>query len=115
MKSRPVHQIGFQPSTSITGGFFRVLIPAGTTGNDGSPDSDGFDFDSFNATYATASSNVTGLFTAATASGGTNCTAGYHCVEFHFPGTINAAAPIYLYIGDGTTTSPRNTPQAITV
>lgn len=105
-KSRPQHQISFQPNSSVTGGFFRVLIPAGAgTNNDGAPDSDGFDFDSFNATYATASGLGTGYFDAATASGGTNCTAGYHCFEFHFPGTVSSATPVYLYIGNASTTA----------
>lgn len=108
-KSRPVHQINFQPSISMTGGFFRVLIPAGaTTPNDGKPDPDGFDFDSFTATYATASGLGTGYFDSATASGGTDCAAGYHCFEFHFPATVNAGTAVYIYIGDGTTTANRS-------
>jgi len=105
--SQPVHQITFTTTTSVPAGFFRVLIPAGaSTNNDGNPDPDGFDFNSMTSTYASASGTANIVFvtaaTAATASGGTNCTAGYHCFEFHYTGTGNTGSTVTLWIGNAT-------------
>lgn len=107
-KSQPIHQISFVTSTSVPNGFFRVLIPASTSTNnaDTLPDPDGFDFNSF--TTANSSESATANFSwvdalkGATVSGGTNCTAGYHCFEFHYNGTGPSGSTITLWIGDGT-------------
>lgn len=109
--SKPTHTITFTSGTTIPSGFFRVLIPASTgTNNDGTPDPDGFDFNSMasagKTTYASAT-NATG-FTfdtsniGATVSGGTNCIAGYHCFEFHYTGAGTMGTQISLVVGNAT-------------
>lgn len=104
--SQPVHQINFVTSTSVPNGFFRVLIPASLTvnNNDNAPDPDGFDFNGVTTANATASATANFSFVTAlegaTASGGTSCTAGYHCFEFHYTGTGPSGSSITLWIGN---------------
>lgn len=107
-KSEPIHQINFRTSTSVPNGFVRVLIPASATPgnvNDATPDADGFDFNSMTNAYATASATANfswiSSYTGATVSGGTTCTAGYHCFEFHYTGTGPSGSDITLWIGNG--------------
>lgn len=107
-RSQPVHHISFRTSTSVPDGFFRILIPASGTSNnnDTNPDPDGFDFNTITNANASAAAttnfNWVTAYEGATVSGGTNCTAGYHCFEFHYTGTGPSGSDIHLYIGDTT-------------
>ena len=102
-KSRPQHVITFKTSSAVAGGFFRVLIPAASSGfNDGIPDISGFDFNTTPTPSATDVTSYTFSSVVATASGGTGCTspANFHCFEFHYNGTGAAGSNITLYIGN---------------
>lgn len=109
-KSRPQQVVTFNTATAIADGFFRVLIPAATSNSDNSiPDSTGFDF---GGTVDIAATNTTGYTfsnNAATASGGTDCPANWHCFEYHYSGAGGINTPITLTIGN---TNGTNTPIA---
>lgn len=102
-KSRPQHVVTFNTASAVSSGFFRVLIPAASSGsNDGIPDISGFDF---NTTPTVTGTNTTGYtFTTgvATASGATGCTspANYHCFEVHYTGTGGINTPVTISIGN---------------
>lgn len=106
MKSLPQHVITFNTSSAVNGGFFRVLIPAASTGsNDTIPDIAGFDYNTSAPTSlgtdATGYTFVTGV---ATPSGSAGCTSpvNYHCFEFHYNGAGGVGVPITLKIGTTT-------------
>ena len=114
-KAKPQHVITFKTSSAVNGGFFRVLVAAAATNsNDQTADITGFDF---NTNVTAAGTNVTNYTFAtgvATASGGTNCAAGYHCFEFHYTGTGTANQDITLTLGntDGSNTMIAPAPSA---
>lgn len=103
---KPQHVITFNTASAIPGGFFQVLIPAdSTTPNDGVVDDDGFDFGGGSVTVTptdTTGYTFIGATNAATASGGTYCTApaNYHCFEFHYTGAGGVGTAITLTIGN---------------
>ncbi|MFH2085860.1 MAG: hypothetical protein ABII21_03705 [bacterium] len=121
LKMSPQHSITFSTKTAVSGGYFRILLPAdATTPNDGNPDDEGFDFNTsvdVVASDAGVYDFVTGV---ATASGGTGCTspANYHCFEVHYsgPGSIGQAITITIGNTDGSDTpiapAPGNTTEA---
>lgn len=109
LKIKPQHVITFSTKTAISGGYFRVLLPAdATTPNNGNPDDQGFDFNTA-VDVAAADAGVYDFVTGvATASGGTGCTspANYHCFEVHYsgPGSIGQAISITIGNTNGTNT-----------
>lgn len=85
------HTIEFTTATAVSNGAFRIKIKADTTwtNNDGIPDPAGFDFGT-TAPTVTCPADVSGydfVTGTATASGGTNCSAGYHCFECRYSGS----------------------------
>ncbi len=105
-KQVATHTLTFTTNTIIpTGGAVRILIKADATApNDGVPDDEGFDFNSIPAGDITCPSGggVGSWMTAtATASGGTHCSAGYHCFECPFEGELDAGQALTFVIGDG--------------
>ncbi len=111
-KSKPRHVITFSTATAIANGFFRVLLPAATSGfNDTVPDSTGFDFNTAVDVTATDATGYTFSGNAATVSGTGACTApaNYHCFEYHYSGSGGVGTAITLYIGN---TNGANTPVA---
>lgn len=114
-KAKPQHVLSFVTATAVNGGFFRVLIPAATTNaNDGLADITGFDFASGVTATGTNATGYTFVAGVATASGGTNCAAGYHCFEFHYTGAGAAGTTITLSLGntDGSNTMIAPAPTA---
>ncbi len=112
LKIRPQHVVTFHTATAVPDGFFQVLLPSDpSTGNDGKPDPDGYDF---NTTVDVAATNVTGytfVTGVATPSAGTGCTSpsNYHCFEVHYSGSGAIGTTITITIGN---TSGTNTPIA---
>lgn len=110
LKMQPTHTITFDTATAVANGFFQILIPAdATTPNDGAPDDQGFDFGGGTVTIASpdiGNYDFVPAENAATASGGTGCTApaNYHCFEFHYNGTGGVGTTITLTIGSGANT-----------
>jgi hypothetical protein len=105
-RSLATHTITFTTNTVIAaGGAVRVLIKAdSTTSNDGTPDDEGFDFNSIPAgdiTCPTGGGPGAWITPTATASGDGGCTAGYHCFECPFEGQLNTAQALTFTIGDG--------------
>jgi hypothetical protein len=96
------HTITFTTASAIANGAIRVLVASGTNGNaDGIPNHDGFDYGTAAGVGATAPSGggVTSWEAAtATASGGTGCSAGYHCFEARYNGTNNVNASLTFSI-----------------
>lgn len=108
------HTISFDTATAISNGAIKIRVKADASGsNDGNPDDDGWDFNSFGndvtcpSDVATFYDFVTGT---ATASGDTGCTAGYHCFECRYSGPGNPSQS--LVIGIGTTTPELINPSA---
>jgi len=103
LKSKPQHVITFTTASAVANGFFQVLVPAASAGsNDGVADTTGFDFGG--GTIDVTPTNATGYTfsnNAATASGGTYCTApaNYHCFEFHYSGAGGVGTAINLTVG----------------
>lgn len=97
------HTLTFNTATAVNNGAFRVRVK-GTSAN-GIPDKDGFDYSA--ATWAPATdlscSNSGGTYNfgmkTATASGGTGCTAGYHCFECRYNGAGGIGNTITFTIG----------------
>jgi hypothetical protein len=112
LKMKPQHVVTFNTATAVPNGFFQILLPSdATTGNDGNPDYDGFDF---NTSVTVAGTNVTGytfVTGVATSSGATGCTApaNYHCFEVHYSGSGAIGTAINITIGN---TNGNNTPIA---
>lgn len=100
------HVIGFTTATAIPNGAIKIRIKAdASTNNDGDPDDDGWDFNSISGSDVSCPGDTDGYdFVAgtATASGGTGCTAGYHCFECRYSGTGNTATALTLTVGDST-------------
>jgi hypothetical protein len=104
-RAKPQHVITFNTASAINGGFFRVLVPAASSGsNDTIPDITGFDFNSAVTALGTNASGYTFSTGVATASGGTGCTvpANYHCFEFHYIGLGGVGTAITLKLGETT-------------
>lgn len=104
VKRTATHTINATTNSAIANGAIRVRIKAdGTTPNDGNPDDEGFDFNSITGTDITCPNDVTNYYDfvtgTATASGGTYCTAGYHCFECRYSGPGNPAQALSLTIG----------------
>ena len=115
---RPIHTITFTTASAVPNGFFQVLLPAATNdipaggsgaGNEGVPDSDGFDFGGGSVTITGTDAtdyDFISEVSAATVSGAAGCTApaNYHCFEFHYGGDGAASTAITLAIGSGANT-----------
>ncbi len=108
VRQKPQHVVTFTTASAVPNGFFQILVKG--TGNDNIPDSDGFDFGS-GTVDVTASPAAGYAFSnnAATVSGGTGCTAGYHCFEYHYSGNGASGTPMSFTIGN---TNGTNTPLA---
>lgn len=112
IKQKPQHVITFNTASAVPNGFFQILLPAdATTGNDGNPDFDGFDFNTSVAVTGTNATGYTFVTGVATASGATGCTApaNYHCFEVHYSGSGGIGTAINITIGN---TNGTNTPIA---
>jgi hypothetical protein len=112
IKQAPQHVVTFNTASAVPDGFFQILLPSNaTTGDDGNPDPDGFDF---NTSVAVAGTNATGytfVTGVATASGALGCTApvNYHCFEVHYSGSGGIGTAITIKVGN---TTGVNTPLA---
>jgi len=107
VKRTSSHTVTFTTASAIPDGAIRVRIKANTTsGNDGLPDQDGFDFNSISNSDITCPDDVAGYYDfvsgTATASGGTGCPSGYHCFECRYSGPGNSGQSLSMTIG-GTT------------
>lgn len=107
-KAKPQQVITFNTASAVNGGFFRILIPAASSGsNDTIPDITGFDFNSGVTVTPTNTTGYTFVAGVATAAGATGCTspANYHCFEFHYTGTGGTNTPITISLGTTTGTN----------
>ncbi len=112
LKEKPQHVVTFTTATAVPNGFFQILLPSNaTTGNDGNPDFNGYDFNTTVDVVGTNATNYTFVTGVATASGGTGCTApaNYHCFEVHYSGNGGVGTAITIKIGN---TNGTNTPIA---
>ena len=112
LKMKPQHVVTFSTATAVPDGFFQILLPSdATTGNDGNPDFDGYDFNTTVTVTGTNATNYTFVTGVATPSGGTGCTApaNYHCFEVHYSGAGGVGTAINITIGN---TNGTNTPIA---
>lgn len=112
LKSTPQHVITFTTTSAQPNGFFRILLPGNTaSGNDGVPDTTGFDFNSTVTVTAGTASGYNFVTGVSTPGGTVNCTAygNYHCFEIHYTGSGGVGVPITINIG---TTAGTNTPIA---
>jgi hypothetical protein len=100
------HVVAFTTATAVPNGAIKVRIKADASdSNNGNPDDDGWDFNSISSGDVTCPGDTDEYdFVAgtATASGGTGCTAGYHCFECRYSGSGNTATDLTLTIGDST-------------
>lgn len=110
MEMTPQHVVTFDTASAVANGYFRVLLPADSTGsNDGNIDDEGFDFGGGSVdVVATDTGNYDFVTGVATASGDTGCTSpsNYHCFEVHYSGAGGIGTSIEIKIGntDGTNT-----------
>jgi hypothetical protein len=106
IKRTAQHTISFTTANAIANGAIKVRIKADASDfNDGQPDDDGWDFNSISNGDVSCPGDtdeydfVTGT---ATVSGGTGCSAGYHCFECRYSGSGNTATVLTMTIGDST-------------
>ncbi|MEA3355661.1 MAG: hypothetical protein U9Q63_04245 [Patescibacteria group bacterium] len=104
LEQKPRHVITFTTASAVADGYFRILIPADSTGdNDGNLDDDGFDFGAGSIDVVASDTGnydfVTGV---ATDSGSTGCTSpsNYHCFEAHYSGNGGIGTAITFTIGN---------------
>ena len=113
LEQKPRHVVTFTTASAVANGYFRVLLPADSTGsNDGNIDDDGFDFGGGTVdVIASDTGNYDFVTGVATASGGTGCTSpsNYHCFEVHYSGNGGVGTAITINIGN---TNGTNTPIA---
>jgi|APSaa5957512622_1039677.scaffolds.fasta_scaffold12184_2 hypothetical protein len=113
LEQKPRHVVTFDTASAVANGYFRILVPADSSGpNDGNLDDDGFDFGGGTVdVIASDTGNYDFVTGVATASGAAGCTspANYHCFEVHYSGNGGIGTSITVNIGN---TNGSNTPIA---